>query len=182
MTALTVTAISCFALCSCAVALSAEGSCPLTMSEFVKDWSQSKQLTLEVAKAMPAEFYTFKPTSEEMTFGEQMLHIAGSNVYRFHEITGAKEPFDLNTAPKAAADKETVVKMLGQSFDYVIALLPQITPQQLQRTWHIASFQGRPDINARDMIMNMFVHIAHHRGQAEVYLRLKGITPPTYTF
>jgi uncharacterized damage-inducible protein DinB len=32
------------------------------------------------------------------------------------------------------------------------------------------------------MIMNMFVHAAHHRAQCEVYLRLKGITPPVYTF
>jgi uncharacterized damage-inducible protein DinB len=27
-----------------------------------------------------------------------------------------------------------------------------------------------------------FTHTAHHRGQAEVYLRVKGITPPTYVF
>ena len=27
-----------------------------------------------------------------------------------------------------------------------------------------------------------FTHAAHHRGQAEVYLRLKGITPPPYKF
>jgi len=26
----------------------------------------------------------------------------------------------------------------------------------------------------------LLVHMAHHRGQAEVYLRLKGITPPPY--
>ena len=32
------------------------------------------------------------------------------------------------------------------------------------------------------MIMNMFVHTAHHRAQCEVYLRAKGIKPPDYTF
>jgi len=26
----------------------------------------------------------------------------------------------------------------------------------------------------------MYVHVAHHRGQAEVYLRDKGIKPPSY--
>jgi len=31
------------------------------MSEFVQDWKISKQFTLEVANAMPAEFYNFKP-------------------------------------------------------------------------------------------------------------------------
>jgi uncharacterized damage-inducible protein DinB len=32
------------------------------------------------------------------------------------------------------------------------------------------------------MMLNMFVHVAHHRAQAEVYLRLNGIEPPIYTF
>jgi uncharacterized damage-inducible protein DinB len=27
-----------------------------------------------------------------------------------------------------------------------------------------------------------FTHTAHHRGQAEVYLRVTGIKPPDYTF
>jgi uncharacterized damage-inducible protein DinB len=27
-----------------------------------------------------------------------------------------------------------------------------------------------------------FTHTAHHRGQAEVYLRLRGIKPPDYRF
>jgi uncharacterized damage-inducible protein DinB len=32
-------------------------------------------------------------------------------------------------------------------------------------------------IGAARVVMS---HMAHHRGQAEVYLRLKGITPPEY--
>jgi uncharacterized damage-inducible protein DinB len=62
------------------------------------------------------------------------------------------------------------------------AVLPQITPSQLKHTWHIASWKGRTDPDGRAMIINMFVHTAHHRAQCEVYLRAKGITPPTYTF
>jgi len=32
----------------------------------------------------------------------------------------------------------------------------------------------------REILLAMYVHVAHHRGQAEVYLRDKGITPPSY--
>jgi uncharacterized damage-inducible protein DinB len=32
------------------------------------------------------------------------------------------------------------------------------------------------------MILNMFVHTAHHRAQCEVYMRVKGIKPPGCTF
>ena len=154
----------------------------LDMSEFVHDWQISKQFTLDVANAMPSELYSFKPNPEEMTFGEQMIHIALSNAFRFNQITGIKPPFELDLSKPPAPDKETAVKLLGQSFDYVIAVLPQITSEQLERTWHIPSWKGRQDPDGRAMILNMFVHTAHHRAQCEVYMRAKGIKPPDYTF
>ena len=165
-----------------AAAQTAKVDSVLDMSEFVHDWQISRQFTLDVASAMPAEFYNFKPNPEEMTFGEQMIHFAGSNVYRFNQITGIKPPFALDPEKPIASDKQTALKMLEQSFDYVIEVLPKITPEQLRRTWHIPSWKGRPDPDGRAMILNMFVHTAHHRAQCEVYLRAKGIKPPDYTF
>jgi uncharacterized damage-inducible protein DinB len=163
-------------------AQSAKISSVLDMPEFIQDWQISKQFTIDVANAMPAEFYNFKPNPEEMTFGEQMAHIAESNVYRFREITEIAAPFPLDLSKPSPTDKQSILKMLDQSFDYVIAALPQITPEQLKRTWHIPSWKGRPNPDGRAMIMNMFVHTAHHRAQCEVYLRVKGIKPPDYTF
>jgi uncharacterized damage-inducible protein DinB len=174
--------IALLALINCSQAQSPKLTSVVEMSEFVKDWNISKQFTLDVADAMPAEFYNFKPNPEEMTFGEQMVHIAGSNAFRFQQITGIKPPFNFDPAKPGPADKASVMKMLDQSFDYVISVLPQITPEQLGRTWHIPSWKGRTDPDGRAMIMNMFVHTAHHRAQCEVYLRVKGIKPPDYTF
>lgn len=168
-------------LCS-AAAQTAKVNSVLEMAEFVQDWKISKQFTLDVANAMPAELYSFKPNPDEMTFGEQMVHIAGANVFRFSQITGAQPPFVFNPAKSPASDKQSVLKMLDESFDYVIAVLPQITPQQLERTWHIPSWKGRNEPDGRAMIVNMFVHTAHHRAQCEVYMRAKGIKPPDYTF
>ena len=154
----------------------------LDMHEFVHDWTISKQFTMEVADAMPADLYSFKPNPDEMTFGEQIVHIAGANAFRFHEITGVNPPFEFDPAHLPPTDKASAVKMLEQSFDYVISVLPGITPEQLRRTWHIPSWKGRTEPDGRAMILNMFVHTAHHRAQCEVYMRVKGIKPPTYTF
>jgi uncharacterized damage-inducible protein DinB len=174
-------ALMTFASCG-AAAQTAKVNSVLDMTEFVQDWKISKQFTLDVANAMPAEFYIFRPNPEEMTFGEQMVHIAGGNVFRFNQITGIQPPFVFDPAKPPAADKQSVLKMLEQSFDYVIAVLPQITPEQLRRTWHIPSWHARPDPEGRAMIVNMLVHTAHHRAQCEVYLRIKGIKPPDYVF
>jgi len=154
----------------------------LEMSEFAEDWKISRQFTLDVANAMPADSYSFKPSPEEMTFGEQMIHIAVGNAFRFNQITGVPAPFPIDLSKTPPADKQSATKMLEQSFDYVIAVLPQITAEQLKRTWHIPSWKGRTDPDGRAMILNMFVHTAHHRAQCEVYLRAKGIKPPDYTF
>ncbi len=154
----------------------------LDMTEFVRDWQISKQFTIDVANAMPAELYSFKPNPEEMSFGEQMIHIAGSNIYRFREITGIQPPFSFDPSKIPASDKATALRLLEQSFDYVLDVLPKITAEQLQHVWHIPSWKGRNDPDGRAMILNMFVHTAHHRAQCEVYLRAKGIKPPDYTF
>jgi uncharacterized damage-inducible protein DinB len=169
-------------LTACSVAQTAPVNSILDMPEFIHDWQISKQFTIDVAKAMPAESYSFKPSPEVVTFGELMNHIAGSNVYRFHEISGIQPSFAFDPAKDPASDKQSVLKFLEQSFDYVIGVLPKITPEQLKHTWHIPSWKGRNDPDGRAMMLNMFVHTAHHRAQCEVYMRAKGIKPPDYTF
>ena len=154
----------------------------LDISEFVHDWEISKQFTLDVANAMPADLYRYKPNPEEMTFGEQMNHIAIANAFRFNQITGIKTPFPIDLKNPPPSDKATSLKLLEQSFDFVLATLPNITNEQLKRTWHIPSWKERPDPDGRAMILNMFVHTAHHRAQCEVYMRAKGIKPPDYAF
>ena len=157
------------------------GSVFLPAEDFVKDWQISKQFTVDVADKMPAEFYDFKPTPAEMSFGELMVHIAGANVFRFNQLTGAQPPAFFRQRPSKQVSKQDAIQALNESFDYVIALLPKITPEQMAKTFKV-DWKGRPEPTGRAMILNMFVHVAHHRAQAEVYMRLKGIEPPVYTF
>jgi uncharacterized damage-inducible protein DinB len=161
--------------------LSAQPANFLPFDDFVTDWKISKQFTIAVAEKMPAEFYGFKATPEEMSFGEQMIHIAGSLFERFSQISGEKSP---HPEPPKTIDKALAIQWLNESFDYALKVLPTLTDDWLTKTKFQVNFDGRPspDINGREMIRNMFVHVAHHRAQCEVYLRLKGITPPTYTF
>ena len=67
-----------------------------------------------------------------------------------------KPPFEFNPAKLPPTDKASPVKMLAQSFDYIISVLPGITPEQLKHTWHIPSWKGRKDPDGRAMILNMF--------------------------
>jgi uncharacterized damage-inducible protein DinB len=73
-------------------------------------------------------------------------------------------------------DKGAVVKFLSSSFEYCSALIPNLTEEQLSKVHN--SPDGR--LPGREVLLAMYVHVAHHRGQAEIYLRDKGIKPPSY--
>ncbi len=153
----------------------------LPLDDYVKMWTISRDFTIEVAEKMPADKYAFRATPAEMPFGGLMAHVAMSTVFRFNQMTGAKPPFDIAAMPGKKLTKDDIVKMLRESFDYVIEMLPKITTEQMDKTLKV-DWRGRPEATGRQMMLNMFTHVAHHRAQAEVYLRLNGIEPPFYTF
>jgi uncharacterized damage-inducible protein DinB len=142
-------------------------------TEFAKRWAITRKLAVGVAEAMPTVQYAFKPDPASMTFGEQMAHLAWAN-YAF--CAGLKD----TPTPAIPQDvtKGGLVKLLGESFDYCSAVISNRSEQQLDQ------IHSSPDgkLNGRELLLALYAHMAHHRGQAEVYLRDKGIAPPPYVF
>jgi len=148
---------------------------------FAKHWQTSKEFTLAVAEAMPAADYNFKPNDEEMSFGKVMAHIALANNRAFATVSGLKAP---ETPEKIAAaykdpkggvfDKESTIQFLRDSFDFCTKALAETTPEKFDAT--------TGGMTGRERLWAYFTHTAHHRGQAEVYLRMKNIKPPDYRF
>ena len=147
---------------------------------FAKHWQISKEFTLAVAEAMPAEGYDFKPTAEEMSFGQLMVHIAAQNSDSCASATGTK-PIDglSSTAWPATTDRQTAIKFLTLSFDKCAKDLDAMPPEQWNK--EVYKVRGQP-VLASEALWYTFTHTAHHRGQAEVYLRVKNIKPPAWRF
>jgi uncharacterized damage-inducible protein DinB len=148
----------------------AQDSGKTLVNELVKHWESSKALSLAVAEAMPEDAYGFKATEPEMSFGGQMNHIAAANGGYCSAAIGTDNPI----GKPADETKATAIKNLTAAYDYCINGLKEMTDADLQKTikrgTKFEAFWGG------------FTHAAHHRGQAEVYLRLKGVTPPSYKF
>ena len=165
----------------CTLALLAAGQLVLAqdsgktlVDEMMKHWETSKSLSLAVAEAMPAGDYSFKATPAEMSFGEQINHIAAANGSYCSGALGEKNPI----AKPADPSKETAIKNLTASYDFCMDGLSKLDDKGLQQTVS----RGGATISKFELFWGGFTHAAHHRGQTEVYLRLKGITPPTYKF
>lgn len=139
--------------------------------EYAKHFGALAKLSVSVAQAMPADQYGFRPHPESMSFGELMSHIASTNYQFCAGLKDAAPP-----AMPAPTTKDAIVKFLSDSFTYCSAIIPNLTESQLEQA------HDSPDghLPGREVLLAMYIHVAHHRGQAEIYLRDKGIKPPSY--
>jgi uncharacterized damage-inducible protein DinB len=142
---------------------------------FQKHWSTAKDLATAVADAMPTESYDFKPTPPQMSFGELMVHIAQANYGYCAFIADAKSPYP-EPAKDVKIQKAAAIKDLGGSFDYCTKVFDGLAEANLSQIHS----SGKRSFSTLDTMLGVMVHMSHHRGQAEVYLRVKGITPPEY--
>lgn len=149
----------------------------------VKHWKVTGDFTIAVAKLMPADQYGFRPVPIELSFGQLMVQIGGANLGACAAASGMTRP----TVPakltaamkdeKIDMDKDTAVQFLSDSFDFCNKAVASMTPEKLD-----AVVGGSRKMTGFEWLWAYFTHTAHHRGQAEVYLRIKGIQPPDYVF
>lgn len=150
----------------------------------VKHWKTTADFTLAVARAMPAESYNFRPNAEEMSFGELMVHIAVADVGACAVASGMPRPSMPPAIEAAAKDeksdvpKDQAIPFLTESLGFCNKAVASMTPEKLRAVVGT----GTRKMTGFEWLWAYFTHTAHHRGQAEVYLRLKGIKPPDYAF
>ena len=140
----------------------------------VKHLTTSRDFTLKVAEQMPEADYGFKLTPPQMSFGEQMAHLASDQANLLAPFTSDKPA----ASKPASMSKKDVIAFVRQSYDRSIALVSKLTPAQIER-----SYSGfGPPMTGLEILMFVLDHSTHHRASAEMYLRAKGITPAEYEF
>ena len=77
------------------------------------------------------------------------------------------------------ADKETTKKFLEECFDWCAGILAGMSDADMEKSYP-GQQPNQPALTGRDLVLNGFIHTAHHRAQAEVYLRVKNLEPPRY--
>ena len=139
----------------------------------VKHLTTSRDFTLKVADQMPEADYGFKLTPPQMSFAEQMAHLADDQAGLLAPLTGAKP----KPSKPASMSKKDVIAFVRQSYDKSIAIVSKLTPAQISQT-----YQAAGSMTGLELLMFVLDHSTHHRASAEMYLRAKGITPAEYQF
>ena len=147
-----------------------------SVSQMVADWQRAKAFTQEYLEAMPADGLDYKPTPEIRSFKEQMLHLANGNFNFASAASGKENPHKGKNLEKMDGldSKEALTKIVLESYDFAIAALSGTSDADLSAD--IKLF-GR-DVTRGVAYAKAFEHQTHHRGQATIYIRMKGVKPP----
>lgn len=144
--------------------------------DFLPVWKRAEAYILAVAEAMPEEKYSYKPTPEVFSFGEQIMHIAAN----LQNLTGTyitgQNPVPAEGKTEERSKKE-VIRHLQDALDLVTQALETLSKSTEEGEAHL--FKGT-EMNKKSFFLLMRDHMTHHRAQMILYLRMNSIKPPGY--
>ena len=80
-------------------------------------------------------------------------------------------------APAGDTSKPAMVKLLTDTFDWSIGVVGQLSAADFTKSF--GAGKG-PAMTGLELLYQTMIHTAHTRGYAEMFLRNKGVVPPTY--
>lgn len=147
--------------------------------------SHEEKLVTGAAEAMPAEKYSFEPSSGEFkgvrSFGAQLKHIAADNYLLGAGILGEKPPADTGRGEMgsdAIQSKPEIIAYLKQSFEYMHRAAASVDEANAPIPTPKISPWPAGTATRLGVAMEDCVHTYDHYGQLVEYLRMNGIIPP----
>jgi uncharacterized damage-inducible protein DinB len=129
----------------------------------------------DLAEAMPAAKFTWRPGEGVRSVSEVFLHIASLNFSLAPKFGAAPVPdFAQKDFEKSTTDKAKIIAQLNQSFDYVRAALDKRSNKELEK---IVKEFG-PEASEGDVVFLIVSDAHEHLGQAVAYARMNGVVPP----
>jgi hypothetical protein len=129
---------------------------------------------LQAAELMPEADYLFKPTPETRPFGQLIAHVALSQFATCSFLQGSP-------SPKAAEKEDTprskavLIALLKESTTFCNPLVNAMTDEGMVQLMKVGPNEGARGVP----VTGLSVHGNEVYGTIAVYLRLKGIVPPT---
>ena len=139
------------------------------------EWGHVSKQLIDLAEAIPAEKFAWRPGAGVRSVSEVYMHIALANFYLL-SVTGPKMPADIKSPDmeKTVTAKPEVIEWLKRSLEAVKSAHATVKPADLQRKVKVS---GR-DATVDGMYLRIIVHANEHMGQLIAYARMNGIVPP----
>ena len=129
---------------------------------------------LEAAELMPEEHYSFKPTAETRPYGQLIAHVALSQFGGCAALKGEANP-RANEKEETQRSKADLVALLKASTAYCDPVLNALTDEAMVPMIAVGQNQAAKGL----ILASTNTHGNEMYGTMAVYLRLKGLVPPT---
>jgi len=142
-------------------------------SEFFTDLDDVQKKILDLANAVPADKFAWRPADGVRSVSEVYTHVAGGN-YFLITFLGVQPPADMPKDIEKITDKAKVIAELQKSFDHLRSVAKNMTPADLEKP--VTMFgQATTQRGVYSTILN---HLHEHLGQSIAYARSNDVTPP----
>lgn len=128
---------------------------------------------VQLAEAIPAEKYAWRPADGVRSVAEVIGHVSGGN-YFLMGMAGAQAPAGTPRNLEQITAKAEAIRALQQSIEHVRTSMRAMTAADLDAP---ATIFGRQSTK-RDACLLVVVHAHEHLGQLIAYARSNGVTPP----
>lgn len=131
---------------------------------------------IQLAEAMPADKFTWRPAPGVRSVAETFLHVATAN-YGLAPRLGGQLPAGVNVGAleRSTTDKAEIVRHLRAAFAHFKATVEAFPDAGADR---MVPFFGPPQVTARHFLYFNADHNGEHLGQLIAYARMNGVTPP----
>ena len=161
-------------LVSSVVFAQAPAPAPTFLSDYLSDVDAVSKKLVDLAGAVPADKYAWRPAVGVRSVSEVYMHVAGAN-YLLPSFLGVKVPegFDRGME-KSVTDKAKVIEWLKKSIENVKAAAAGMSDAELNKM--VKAFGH--EMTQRRVLMIVQTHMHEHLGQSIAYARSNGVTPP----
>jgi uncharacterized damage-inducible protein DinB len=142
-------------------------------ADLLRDLDDVEKKTMQLAMAVPAGKYSWRPARGVRSVSEVYMHIAGGNYFAAAAITGKSATSEEQTLERIA-EKERVVDELRKSFEQLRDAIVGATDVDLDKNVRMFG----TDTSERGAMLTALNHIHEHLGQSIAYARMNGIVPP----
>ncbi|MEJ1240608.1 DinB family protein [Chryseolinea sp. T2] len=131
---------------------------------------------MQLAKAIPADKYSYTPQKGVRSVAEVCAHIISAN-YFFASKLGGQIPSDvkMETLEKDLVAKDAIEKELKRSYDLMLGAIKNTKDSALPAK---VEFPFPGEYTGMSAILISLNHSNEHLGQLIAYARMNGITPP----
>jgi len=143
-------------------------------ADFLTQFDDVSKKIVDLAEAVPADKYGWRPAPGVRSISEVYMHIVGGNSY-IPSFIGVKPMEGIERGmEKSVTEKARVVDLLKKSMAHARAAVLATPDADLDKKVKI--FGG--ESSERGVIMIIGNHLHEHLGQAIAYARANGIAPP----